>query len=236
MCLKIIKQEVHNMQYVNTKIIINTKNAGYGIRIADQLMQSGFYTIVRNTDSDIYTDQDIVDGCAIYITDENKISTCTNLHTIVLTNQNIVKSFISYSDDILYVSKSIGIQGLCDLIRLICDKESKEKKAERAAADIIRKMGIPVSLKGYRYLITAIVTAALSTEADFPCAAEIYQRIADIHKVHTANAERAIMHSIEVAHERCPDAISDFFSYPVTKPNNNEFICYVADTIRLWVL
>ncbi len=224
------------MDYVNTKIIIRTHNAGFGIRLASQLRQAGLFAVVYDGEGCNSEELNVISGYTILVSDMKLTAENENMQKIVLTSGNIHHNCINYRDDTLYVSKSIGISGICSLLTFIANKEDKERKVERAAAETIRKMGIQVNLKGYRYLITAIVITALDPEPDMMCASELYQKIADIYNVNICSVERAIRHSIETAYYRCPQALSSAFSYPVTKPNNTELICYVADTIRLWIL
>ncbi|MBQ8515415.1 MAG: sporulation initiation factor Spo0A C-terminal domain-containing protein [Ruminococcus sp.] len=104
---------------------------------------------------------------------------------------------------------------------------------EMTVTTLVRSIGIQANLKGYRYLRSAIVCAARQPEL-LDSITSIYKRVAEMYNTDSCNVERAIRYAVELAYFRNPDAINNFFNYPVGKPTNSEVIALASDNIRIW--
>ena len=91
-------------------------------------------------------------------------------------------------------------------------------------------MGIPANLKGYTYLRSAIVLAALHPK--LRCI-QLYSIIADKHQIKPKSVEGAINYAIESTYDANPKQLQSFFPYPITKPGNWEIIALAADKMRI---
>lgn len=103
---------------------------------------------------------------------------------------------------------------------------------------IIREIGIPAHIKGYRFLREAISMVCEDISTLSGITKTIYPTIADKFKTTPSRVERAMRHAIEVGWTRGNiDTISQVFGYTVhtskSKPTNGEFIAMVADKLRV---
>ena len=99
-------------------------------------------------------------------------------------------------------------------------------------------MGVPAHLKGYHYLITAILMAGKDMEVVGSVTKLLYPEIAKLFKTTEQKVERAIRNAIEVSWVRGnADTFEDLFGYSFltgnTRPTNSEYIAQIADRIRL---
>ena len=118
----------------------------------------------------------------------------------------------------------------------------KEKIMDRQKSIAIRKtldqIGVKHSLKGHRYMISAIEKGLDDRSKLDRITKTLYVEIALENNDTWTRVERAIRHAIEIAWVRGNvDAISDIFSYTISynksKPTNSEFIAMIADRLRL---
>ncbi len=79
---------------------------------------------------------------------------------------------------------------------------SKGLTPDAAAADLIRRKGIPAQLKGYRYLKDAVMLAAEDAELLGAVTKELYPAVAKKNNTTASRVERNIRHAIETAWKR----------------------------------
>lgn len=157
----------------------------------------------------------------------------------ILFNNNINSSGKNFAD----MLRSYGIG-----VALFEDDEtfgifpSRDEKTdiilEIATTDIIREIGIPAHIKGYRYLREAIMMAVKNSELLTSLSKQLYPAIAKEHKTTPTSVERAIRHAIELAWERgnCKTLDSYFgqiYDVEHERPTNSEFIALISDKLRL---
>lgn len=113
-----------------------------------------------------------------------------------------------------------------------------EDEPERAAADILKTIGVPVHFKGYQYLKCAVVMGAKDPEILNYMIKELYPTIAEHYHTGLRNVERTIRYAIEKAW--CcgnQDELRAWFgtsgSDGVEKPTNKEFIALIADKLHM---
>ena len=105
----------------------------------------------------------------------------------------------------------------------------------------IRKAGVPLHIKGYEYLRTAIMLV-MKDYMKFDSVTKIlYPEIAKLYNTTPSRVERAIRHAIEVSWTKGdPMAIYELFENSgqiyQDRPTNSEYIALVADNLRLATL
>lgn len=102
---------------------------------------------------------------------------------------------------------------------------------------IIREIGVPAHIKGYRYLREAIMMAVNNSGILDGITKELYPSVAKVFDTTTSRVERAIRHAIEVAWDRGDlDVQQKYFGNTISitkcKPTNSEFIALISDHIR----
>lgn len=135
-------------------------------------------------------------------------------------------SRIIYTAEILWkTNKGTGLREMND----------SEKTIETAAESLMQDLGIWDTSIGYEYLKRAIVLTAQQPEL-LNSMKSIYNKIAEIYNVRSNCIERGIRYVIDITYERNPDALVNYFNYPMSKPGSSELISLAADDIRLLFL
>ena len=99
------------------------------------------------------------------------------------------------------------------------------------------EIGVPASLKGYRYIITAIEEVVMDEAVLEGVTKVLYPEVAKKHNSTPQRVEKAIRHAIEVAWSRNGDSrLKKAFKYSVdsgkNRPTNSEFIALSAQYIK----
>ena len=109
----------------------------------------------------------------------------------------------------------------------------------RKISELLLSVGVPVHLKGYRYLREAV---GIYTLADHPenlsVTLDLYPMIATRYNTKDILVEHAIRNAIEIAWTRGNlNQIIELFGYTVNdhkgKPSNLEFIAMIAERVRI---
>ena len=98
---------------------------------------------------------------------------------------------------------------------------------ERMVKKLLKEIGVPLNIKGYRYLSSAIVT--LSKEKGMKISLGLYPKVAREFDTTGSRVERAIRHAVERTFERGNyDTINEVFGSKVSatkgKLANSEFM------------
>jgi two-component system response regulator (stage 0 sporulation protein A) len=114
----------------------------------------------------------------------------------------------------------------------------QERSLESTVTDILRQIGIPAHLKGFKYLREAIVLTVNDMDIINSMTKVLYPTVAERFKSNGILVERDIRSAIEVAWDRGNiEALQKLFGYTVSgkrgKPTNSEFIALIADKIYL---
>lgn len=107
---------------------------------------------------------------------------------------------------------------------------------DEAASEILRELGIPAHVLGYRYVREAIILAARDTAMIHNMTKGLYPAIAGKFDSTNSRVERAIRHAIEISWERGDvETLQKYFGYTVSqhkgKPTNGEFIAMVTEHV-----
>ena len=114
----------------------------------------------------------------------------------------------------------------------------KSVQMEQAVTEILREIGVPAAVKGFRYLREAIIIAINDMDVLDAVTKVLYPQVAKTFQTTPAIVERAIRHAIEVAHKRWDlDVKRKYFGNSIRtstgRPTSSEFIAAVADCIRM---
>ena len=112
------------------------------------------------------------------------------------------------------------------------------KKVERLVSHMMRDMGVPAHLKGYRYVRSAVLIAEEDMKVVGSVTKLLYPEIAKQYNTTDCKVERAIRNAIEISWERGnKETFERLFGYCVKsgqgRPTNSEYIAAIADTIRI---
>ena len=109
---------------------------------------------------------------------------------------------------------------------------------EDMITDMLRTIGVPAHIKGYRFLRDAILMVVEDPTLINAVTKILYPDIAREHNTTSSRVERAIRHAIEVAWDRGDlETLNHYFGGTVHshrgKPTNSEFIAMLADRVTL---
>ena len=101
----------------------------------------------------------------------------------------------------------------------------------------LKKLGIPSSLKGYKYLETAINMAISNPRSCEQITKVLYPSIAKQHYTSATKVERCIRHAVEIAFSKGDiDLIEEIFGNTISsergKATNSQFIITIAEYIK----
>ena len=98
----------------------------------------------------------------------------------------------------LFISKSLGTENICELIRYCLNVGNPCKQAEKAASNVLLHMGFQANLKGYRYIIEIISAVIENPELIYSFIQKLYPIVAKKHGVTPISVEQLVRHSIEL--------------------------------------
>ncbi len=113
-----------------------------------------------------------------------------------------------------------------------------EEDVEQRVVEILRLLGVPVRMVGYKYLRDAILLAVADTESLMSVTKNIYPEIALKHGTSSGNVERNIRYVIESTWNNKRSSkpedtlLRDLFRNSIQKPTNSEFILACSERIH----
>ncbi len=118
------------------------------------------------------------------------------------------------------------------------DKYKKPALSECNISELLKRVGIPVNIKGFRYLKNAIEIVSTDFSNLDKITKRLYLQVANNFNSTPTRVERDIRHAIEVAYNRGnPRLLNEIFGYTIDedkgKPTNSEFIAMMADKILI---
>jgi len=106
-------------------------------------------------------------------------------------------------------------------------------RTELAATMFVRKLRIRSHLKGYAYLITAIVLGKNNPQLLHSLTSQLYPAVAAVYNTTAAAVERNIRTAIDLAAATDPERVQAVFYYHTRKPYISEVLALALETIRL---
>ncbi|MCI7190719.1 MAG: sporulation initiation factor Spo0A C-terminal domain-containing protein [Lachnospiraceae bacterium] len=109
-----------------------------------------------------------------------------------------------------------------------------ERKLEQAVSQLMIDMGIPVHLRGYHYMRTAVMMAVEDMKVVGSVTKLLYPEIARRYNTTNGKVERAIRNAVEISWERGNRRTFErMFGYCMEsgqgRPTNSEYIAAIAD-------
>ncbi len=173
-----------------------------------------------------------------------------------IVNDDVVKIVTTFVSHEFYIKKSLDLgvhyifikpldenlfsKRLLEIIQVsgAGEKDARPIFSENAISDLLKSVGIPVNIKGFRYLKSAIEIVTRDISNIDRITKRLYQQIADNHNSTPSRVERDIRHAIEVAYNRGnPRLLNEIFGYTIDedkgKPTNSEFIAMMADKVQI---
>jgi two-component system, response regulator, stage 0 sporulation protein A len=112
--------------------------------------------------------------------------------------------------------------------------EIPEENLELQITNILRGIGIPAHIRGYRYLRSAIMLCVHDERLLGKITKELYPTVARNYETTSSRVERSIRHAIEVAWMRGNQVELDkLFIMCKNRPTNSEFMATIVDDILL---
>ena len=140
-----------------------------------------------------------------------------------------------------YFLKPYDLKYLANWVNRVAQMERPRDTAsayESAVTDILREIGMPAHIKGYRYLKDAVLMVVEKPFLIDSVTKVLYPTIAYRHQTASTRVERTIRHAIETAWRRADLAVLDrYFGGTIDpargKPTNSEFIAILAESVRI---
>lgn len=115
--------------------------------------------------------------------------------------------------------------------------DNKINNIDNAVSDILRKIGIPIKMVGYKYLKEAIMVAIDDPDALMSVTKNIYPQVAGKYGTSAGNVERNIRYVIESAWSKIGERELDKEMLEIAgdtakKPTNSVFILSCSEWIR----
>ena len=113
----------------------------------------------------------------------------------------------------------------------------RHKKYEAWVDSVFLELGIPQNVKGYDYLMVAVLLATDEPELIRAITKELYPRVADFFNTTTSCVERSMRHALELAWGNSePRTLFKLFGHTAgatkSKPTNSNFIATMANKLR----
>ena len=123
-------------------------------------------------------------------------------------------------------------------LRLLEPAAAEVWRLESEVTDIIRELGVPAHINGYRYLREAILLAVDDMALLGSMTKRLYPAVADRFSTTRQNVEKSMRRAIENAWERSDGAVlAKYFGRTLSarrdKPSNSEFVAIIADRLLL---
>lgn len=104
--------------------------------------------------------------------------------------------------------------------------------AELEAIRFVRSLGIRSHLKGYCYLITAIVLGKTKPELLGSLTRSLYPAVAELYRTTPSAVERNIRSAVQSAAAHDPERMQSVFYYKTGKPYISEVLALALDSSR----
>lgn len=120
---------------------------------------------------------------------------------------------------------------------IVYERGAKELDLEEVTVNLLRDIGVPLRMVGYKYLKDAILIALKDPDALMSITKNVYPEIASRHETSSGNVERNIRYVIESTWNRRLDkkyekVVETVFKDVNKKPTNSEFILICSEMIH----
>ena len=113
----------------------------------------------------------------------------------------------------------------------------QHKEYEAWVDSVFLELGIPQNVKGYDYLMAAVLLATDEPELIRAITRELYPRVADFFNTTASCVERSMRHALELAWNNSePRTLFKLFGHTASatqgKPTNSNFIAIMSNKLR----
>jgi sporulation transcription factor spo0A len=218
---------------INTKASSPTTIINPFVKIASRMLSLGFYAVAQSNYVKISHNIREYENHYVMLCDRNvNIRSCCAAMTIILTDYAEQDKYIIESNGILYISKYLGENCICELLKYHLKRNDKNIQIRKYVTKILSDLGVPANLTGYNYLKTAIELYVQNENLYKKAIMNLYAEIAGNYQTNARCVERSIRTVIDTIYYKTPTRIENFFSYPVGKPRSSELIVLIAEKIR----
>ena len=97
--------------------------------------------------------------------------------------------------------------------------------------EVVHTIGVPSHVKGYLYLVAAIVKCAENPDCLKDFSKEVYPFVAEQYKVTEPIVKRAMSQAIQIAWDR--GMLAEYFEGMDKKPTTKKVVALIVDGLRL---
>lgn len=117
------------------------------------------------------------------------------------------------------------------------ENQYNTRKVEELTYDLLKGVGVPFHLKGYRALEVGIPMVVEDPNLLDQMTKKVYPLLGEAIASTESQTERAIRHAIEVAFDRIdPETLYEFFGNTINpmkgKPTNGEFLAMASQWVK----
>ena len=203
------------------------------VKIASHMNRLGFYAVSQDHYVKISHNIREYENCCVMLCDSSaNIDSSYDATKIILTDRSDPNRYIIEKDEILYISKNLGEDCICEILKYHLKRSDKDTQINKYVTKILLELGAPANLKGYEYLEVSTELAVKNENLFRKEIMNLYSEVAERCHTNVRCVERSIRTVIESIYYKNPKRFESFFGYPVGKPRNSELIGLIAEKIR----
>ena len=204
------------------------------VKIASHMTGLGFYAVSQDHYVKISQNIREYENCCVMLCDSNaNVDSSYDATKIILTDCPDPDRYIIENDGILYISKYLGKDCICEILKYHLKKSDKDIQISKYVTKILLELGAPANLKGYEYLKVSTELAVKNENLFRKEIMNLYSEVAERCHTNVRCVKRSIRTVIESIYYKNPKRFENFFGYPVGKPRNSELIGLIAEKVRL---
>lgn len=132
----------------------------------------------------------------------------------------------------LHVSKYLGTDNICALIRFLLRSDETYSQMSRSISRILLSIGIQAHYKGYKYIKTAVQLSVEDPTLIRGGMMRLYTLVAEKYTVDAKSVEHAIRNAIDNAYRNVPEKIHKYLAID-RRPRSSELISAIAEGLLL---
>ncbi|MBQ8348436.1 MAG: sporulation initiation factor Spo0A C-terminal domain-containing protein [Ruminococcus sp.] len=203
------------------------------VKIASHMTRLGFYAVSQDDYVKIsYNIREYENYCIILCDINADIDSSYDTIKIILTDNSDPNRYIIEKDGILYISKFLGEDCICEILKYHLKRIDKDAQISKYIIKTLLELGVPANLKGYEYLKISIELAVKNQNLFRKEIMHLYVEVAKRCQTNVGCVERSIRTAIESVYYKNPKRFENFFGYSVGKPSNSELIGLIAEKVR----
>ncbi|HEZ7987153.1 MAG TPA: hypothetical protein RWO09_09530, partial [Ruminococcus sp.] len=130
------------------------------VKIASHMFSMGYYAVSQRNYVKISYNISEYENYSLTLYDSNaNIDTHYTVTPVILTDNSEPNRYIIEKDGILYISKYLGEECICELLKYHLKRNDKDTQIRKHTTGILLELGVPANLNGYEYLKISIELA-----------------------------------------------------------------------------